>query len=247
MTGQTPLKLSCRYYRNYPPGRPLGHTEEELTLGRDDTVFLLVDVYGRGFDEDDDLGTAPELYSQAVEANRELVVSHMKPAQQAARRLGLPIVYVTNYLSPALNERTEWRNVQIRAVNVDVLTAWTDPNDILVWSKIIAPEPGDYVIKKQVYSGFFETQLDSLLTSLNARNLVTVGFDSRVCLGTTVIDAMYRNYRVIVLRDCTSTAEYAETEEGQWANFIAIRFIENAVGYTSTAAQWISACEAALA
>ena len=51
-----------------------------------------------------------------------------------------------------------------------------------------------------------------MLRSLNARNLVTVGFDSRICLGTTVIDAMYRNYRVIVLRDCTATTEYVETQ-----------------------------------
>src|SRR6267378_3573530 len=65
-----------------------------------------------------------------------------------------------------------------------------------------------YVIKKQLYSGFFETHLDSLLRSLNARNLVTVGFDSRICLGTTVVDAMYRNYRVIALRDSTATTEY---------------------------------------
>jgi nicotinamidase-related amidase len=239
------IKLPARYYRDYPPGKPLGYAEEEVTLGLDDTVFLIVDVYGKGFDEDHDLGNAPEFYKQSVEINRDIVVNHIKPAKMAAKRLGLPIVYLTNYLSPALNERHEWRNMSMRTVNVDVLEAWQEPNDVLVFSKIIAPEPGDYLIKKQFYSGFFETHLDSLLHSLGARNLVAVGFDSRICLGTTVVDAMYRSYRVVVLRDCVHTGEYAETQEGGWANFMAIRFIETTVGYTSTAEQWLDACAAA--
>jgi ureidoacrylate peracid hydrolase len=127
------------------------------------------------------------------------------------------------------------------------LEAWQEPNDVLAFSKIIAPEAGDYLIKKQFYSGFFETHLDSLLHSLYARNLVVVGFDSRICLGTTVIDAMYRSYRVIVLRDCIATSEYVETQEGNWANFIALRFIENSVGYTATAEEWVNACNQAKA
>jgi nicotinamidase-related amidase len=155
------------------------------------------------------------------------------------------VVYLSNYLSPAMSERTEWRNMSMRTVGVDVLEAWREPNDALAHSKIIAPEPTDHFIKKQHYSGFFETHLESLLKDLGARNLVMVGFDSRICLGTTAVDAMYRGYRVIVLRDCTRTYEFAETEHDQWANFVAIREIETIVGYTSTRDEWISACASA--
>jgi ureidoacrylate peracid hydrolase len=107
-------------------------------------------------------------------------------------------------------------------------------------------------VKKQLYSGFFETQLDSLLKSLDAYNLVVVGFDSRICLATTVIDAMYRNYRVIVLRDAVgtsphSTGENAETGDGKWSAPSAIRFIETNVGYTATSAQWVDSCAGASA
>lgn len=239
------ISLSGRYYRDYPPPQPLGYAADALELGLDDTVFLLVDVYGKGYDPDHDLGDAPDFYRQAVEANRDIVVNHIRPAKDAAKRLGLPIVYLTNYLSPALNANHEWRNMSMRTLNVDVLAAWPEPNDILAFSQVIAPQPGEYLIKKQFYSGFFETHLDSLLRTLNARNLVVVGFDSRICLGTTVIDAMYRSYRVVVLRDCVSTGEYAETRPGGWANFMAIRFIETGVGYTATAAEWIQACDQA--
>lgn len=241
------ITLRSRFYRNYPPHRPLGYTEEEVALKVNETVFLIVDVYHKGYDDDHDPGGVDAVYKREVEANREIVVNHIKPAKAAARRLGLPVVYLTNYLSPGLTQQHEWHKLNMRTMNISVFEAWPEPSDVLAFSKIIAPEPGDHLIKKQFYSGFFETHLDSLLHSLGARNLVTVGFDSRICLGTTVVDAMYRSYRVIVLRDCTGTYEFAETEEGRWANFMAIRFIETCVGNTATAEDWIRACEAARA
>ena len=236
------LNLTGRYYRQYPPGAHLGHTTDDLELGLDNTAFLLVDVYGKGYDEDGDKGDVPNLYSAAVENNKSIVVDHIRPSKDAAKSLGLPIIYVTNYLAPSTNEGTEWRNLSIRTCGVDVLDSWPEPNDILAFSDVIAPGEGEYLIEKQMYSGFFETHLDSLLRSLGVRNLVVVGFDLRICLGTTVTEAMYRNYRVVVLRDCTSTSEYPETEAGQWANWFGIRFIEANVGYTSTSEAFIQAC-----
>jgi len=241
------MSLPARFYRTYPVGKPLGHAEELLELDVDRTVFLLVDVYGRGFDGDAALAEIPEFYRASSRENARIVVDHIVPAKKAAKRLGLPIVYLTNYLSPALNERSEWRNLSLRVHDIDVLEAWREPNDILSFSEVMAPEEGEYLVKKQLYSGFFETHLDSLLRSLDAYNLVTVGFDSRICLGTTVIDAMYRNYRVIALRDAIATVEDVETAADRWANFLAVRFIETNAGYTSTTDQWIAACDSLIA
>ena len=94
-----------------------------------------------------------------------------------------------------------------------------------------------------MYSGFFETNLDSVLRGYGAKYLVAVGFDSRICFGTTVTDAMYRDYRVIALRDAIYTSEFPETQAGGWANFLAVRFIEANVGYTSTVDDFIRACD----
>jgi ureidoacrylate peracid hydrolase len=241
------IELESRYYRTYPVERPLGHATERLALDPRRTVFLIVDVYGVGFDPDHETAKIPEFYRGQVERARKVVVDHIVPAKVAAKKAGLPIVYLTNHLSPTLNEHSEWRNMSLRVHGIDVLESWREPNEILAFSQIIAPAEGEYLVRKQMYSGFFETQLDSLLRSLDAYNLVAVGFDSRICLGTTVIDAMYRNYRVIVLRDCAGTAAEAtgsasaEAERDR-ANAEAIRFIETNVGYTSTSAQWIAAC-----
>jgi len=239
------MALAGRYYRNYPVGAPLGHTEEvfELEVGR--TVFLIIDVYGQWSTEVGESERVPELYQKWARDNREVVVDHIVPAKAAAKQLGLPIIYLTNYLSPALGDQSELRQVSLRVDGIDLLEAWREPNDILSISDIIAPAEGEFLVKKQLYSGFFETHLDSLLRRLDARNLITVGFESQVCLGTTVTDAMYHNYRVWVVRDAIATAEWPETAEGRWANFMAVRFMETHVGLTCTTEQWVEACTAA--
>lgn len=237
------LHLPARYYRLTPiAGR--GYAYEDLELPLNETAFLIVDAYGKGYDDDADVGDQPEFNRSDIAIHRPVVTDYIKPSKVAAKAIGMPIVYLSNYLSPAMTELNEWRRMSIRVSGVDVLEAWREPTDVLAYSRVIAPEPGDYFIQKQHYSGFFETHLESLLKDLRARNLVMVGFDSRICLGTTAVDAMYRDYRVVVLRDCVSTYEFAETSEGEWANFIAIREIETGVGYTSTRDEWVSACAA---
>lgn len=246
MSDATALSVTGRYWRWYPAEAPLGHEEEALSLDLDETVFLLVDVYGARFD--DDAGQAadtPSFYRRTGDDPvKDIVRTRIVPAKAAAKRAGLKVVYLTNYLSPGLSEGNEWRNMSIRTCGVDVLEAWIPPTPILEHSRIIAPEPGEPVVRKQLYSGFFETNLDSVLRGYGARNLVVVGFDSRICLGTTVVDAMYRDYRVVVLRDAIHTMEYPETQEGGWANFIAVRYIESNVGYTITTDAFIAACDA---
>jgi nicotinamidase-related amidase len=241
------IKLRGRYYRNYPSTKPLGEAEEDLELAIDETVFLLVDVYGEGYDED--FVPPPDLPSFYVsfegDPRGEIVRERIVPAKASAKRAGLRVAYCTNYLSPGLSEGTEWRNMSIRTAGVDVLEAWIAPTPILEHAKVVAPETNEPLIKKQHYSAFFETHLDSLLRGWGIRNIVAVGFDSRVCLGTTVYDAMYRDYRVIVLRDAIYTLEYPETKAGGWANFLAVRAIENYVGYTATTDDFIQGCNLA--
>jgi ureidoacrylate peracid hydrolase len=244
MSGET-LRITGRYYRYYPWDAPLGEAEDALALPLDETLFLLIDVYGQAHGEGFAIpADTPDFYRpSADDPVGRIIREKIVPAKAAAKRAGLKVVYVTNYLSPGLSEGNEWRNMSIRTCGVDVLTEWIPPTPILEHAAIIAPEPGEPVVRKQMYSGFFETNLDSVLRGYGAKYLVAVGFDSRICFGTTVTDAMYRDYKVIALRDAIHTAEFPETKAGGWANFLAVRFIEANVGYTSTVDDFIRACD----
>jgi isochorismate hydrolase len=209
------LKLGCRYYRWYPPEKNLGYAEEELALGLDNTVLLIVDVYGVGYDDDHEFGDVPEIYKRDVNLVRDIVRDFIKPTKIAAKKAGLPVIYLTNHLDSSTTETNELRNMALRTYGVDILEVWKEPTDVLAFSETIAPEEDDFLIKKQHHSGFYETTLESLLKELGA------------------------------LRDCIGSLEYPETEEEGWVNWYAVRFIESNVGYTSTASAFIRACESA--
>jgi len=68
----------------------------------------------------------------------------------------------------------------------------------------LTPEPGDAIVSKHRFSGFFETELDDVLRELGAKYLLVTGCITSVCVEATVRDAMYRDYTCIVLEDCTA-------------------------------------------
>lgn len=244
-----PLELTGRYYRLFPPEAPLGTAYENLVLHPARTALLLIDVYGKSREElGDKIDDLPAFLRPAEGDRRPAIISdQIAPAKRSARKAGIKTIYVTNYLSPGLTNQSEWRNMSLRTCDADVLKVWQPPTEALAYPKSIAPDDEDIVVQKQLYSGFFETHLDSLLRSLDIHTVVLVGFDSRICLATTATEAMYRNFRVIVVRDATDTYEYPETRDAGMANFLAIRFIESSVGYTCTTQEFIDACEGSAA
>ena len=91
------ITVKGRYYRSHPPGKHLGYAKEELILELDETAFLVVDVYGLGYDEGTE--TEEQRRSSAFQRQKSVVVDHIAPALAAARRRGLKVLN-TNYRKP---------------------------------------------------------------------------------------------------------------------------------------------------
>ncbi|MHC1773171.1 MAG: isochorismatase family cysteine hydrolase [Flexilinea sp.] len=234
--------LNGRYYQMFPTENPGGYQTEEITFDLNRTVFLIIDVYGKGYDENEKCDV-DALYSTMFDKWRSIVMNHIVPDKEAAKSIKIPVVYLENYLAPSTTKNNEWRKMSIRTCGVDVLEAWVPPTDLFEYAGKIKPQTDDYVIRKQHYSGFFETHLESLLKELDCKDLIVVGFDSAICLRSTVLDALWRNYRITVIRDAIGTSEFPDTEEGNWANKLAVRFIETNIGYTCTSDEFLIACK----
>jgi ureidoacrylate peracid hydrolase len=65
------------------------------------------------------------------------------------------------------------------------------------------PQPGDIVIPKTRYSGFFNTTTDSVLRARGIRNLVFTGVATNVCVESSLRDAFHLEYFAVVLEDAT--------------------------------------------
>ena len=166
----------------------------------------------------------------------------MRAVLAAAREAGIPIVYVKMEHAPDLSDvgpgdGPHWiKHLPLR-VGDGVVAPDGSAGRILVrdtWNTAIldavAPEPGDPIVSKHRYSGFFETELDDVLRGLGAKTLLVTGLTTSVCVESTVRDAMFRDYSCVVLEDCTTEPI------GDGANHAAsLRVIEALFGWVSNA------------
>lgn len=73
--------------------------------------------------------------------------------------------------------------------------------------------PEDIIIHKRRYSGFFQTSLDLYLRERNIQHVIVTGVVTNICVRSTVNDAFFLGYDVIVPRDCVeaTSPEHQET------------------------------------
>ena len=139
-----------------------------------------------------------------------------RPVLSAARTAEIPIVYVRMEHAPDLSDvgpddGPHWiKHIPMRVCD-EVTAPDGSPSRILVrgtWNTEIlenlAPEAGDHVVSKHRYSAFFETGLYDLLQRLGAPYLLVTGCTTSICVESTVRDAFFRDYKCLLLADCTA-------------------------------------------
>jgi ureidoacrylate peracid hydrolase len=228
----------------------LGYAVEELNLSLQETALLLVDVYSA---EPEHALTQMSGASRFAQVWHEVSVRNIGPALEAARSVGLPVIYVTNSAPRVATERSEFAAKLRMSLGFELKENFTEPTvdpleyhegppAALQFPAEIRPQPGDHYVRKHVYSGFFDTRLDTLLRNLGIRTLLCVGFVADACLFTTIADALFRNYKVILLRDCTVASELpGDVEEMTHTNRMLL-CIETIIGSTITSSEFLRAC-----
>lgn len=199
------------------------------------TAFVLVDCDGDGA--------------------RDVVVNRIAPSLEMARRLGMNVFFFhedayglggprditrellgTRFgrdLPQSVLERPQWRSVRP------------------AYHPSIAPLESEADFPKDSKDGFQTTNVDYYLKSWGIETIIAVGFSLRSCLYHTCMGARHNNYRVIMLRDCTTPpgqGEFPDTidpanPEGGWMRFAFIRQFETNIGYTSTSEEFIRAAD----
>ncbi|QJW85521.1 cysteine hydrolase [Ramlibacter terrae] len=76
----------------------------------------------------------------------------------------------------------------------------------------IRPQPGDLVVDKHTFSGFFETELHDLLQARGVKTLVMTGVATNVCVDSTLRHGFFLGYNVVVAEDCVGSGNQAAHE-----------------------------------
>ena len=69
--------------------------------------------------------------------------------------------------------------------------------------------PEDHVVRKLRMSGFYSTTLDATLRIRGIRTLIVTGVNTEKCVESTVRDASFRDYEVVVVSDAVATSDRA--------------------------------------
>lgn len=184
---------------------------EPLAIDPGTTAVIVVDMQN-------DFGAEGGMFARAgiPIADIATVVEPITQVLGAARRAGMKVIYLTMQFEPDLSNAGAPDSpnfLKHKVLGVGDVVAAPDGREsrTLVkgtWgSEILAeltPEEGDIVVAKHRYSGFFETELDAILRQHGIESLVFTGCTTSVCVDSTLRDAFYRDYRCLLLNDCTS-------------------------------------------
>lgn len=135
------------------------------------------------------------------------IVPNLKRLVEAARKNGIPVIYVNDAHYPHDFEVVHrWGVHAVRG---------TKGAEVVPELK---PTEKDFVVEKRTYSGFYETGLDSLLRSLyNGEGVKTVvlgGLHTHICVRHTAADAFFRGYKIIVVKDGVEAFTEEDHEQG---------------------------------
>ncbi|HEU0075651.1 MAG TPA: cysteine hydrolase [Dehalococcoidia bacterium] len=184
---------------------------QPLAIDPTETAVIVVDMQNDFLSEDGMFGRA----GLDIAPGRA-VIEPTASVLDAARRAGMTIVYLKMEFEADLSNAggPEAPNlVRHLALGVGQTVDAPDASNSRVlikdtWNTEIvpelAPQSHDVVMSKHRYSGFFETELDAVLKAHRISNLIFTGVTTSVCVESTLRDAFFRDYKCLLLRDCTA-------------------------------------------
>jgi ureidoacrylate peracid hydrolase len=214
---------------------------EPLAIDPARTALIVVDMQN-------DFGAEGGMFHRAgiPISGIQAAVAPAARALAAARRAGIQIVYLKMEFEPDLSnagspDAANYINHRRLGIGQAVQTPDGGESRILIkdtWNTDIlpqlAPEAGDIVVSKHRFSGFFETQLDAILQERAITSLVFTGCTTSICVESTLRDAFFRDYRCLLLEDCT--AEPIGSDLPHSNHDASVRVIETLFGWVSDCA-----------
>lgn len=187
------------------PARP-----EPLRLAVDQTAVVVVDMQNAYASPNGYLDLAGFDISGAKAA-----ITAIQDVVSVARKAGVPVIFFQNgwdadYVeaggpgSPNWHKSNALKTMRKRPELQGKLLAKGGWDYALVDE--LQPRPGDIVVPKTRYSGFFNSQFDSILRARGIRNLVFCGIATNVCVESTLRDGFHLEYFGVMLEDATHQA-----------------------------------------
>jgi ureidoacrylate peracid hydrolase len=222
---------------------------EPITIRTSQTAVIVVDMQN-------DFCSKGGLFDRAG-VNISIVQTAVSPTRKvlsAARDAGIKIVYLKMGFRPDLSDLGDTdspsrvRHLQLGVGQLSLAPDGSQGRFLIrdTWNtdviEELRPQPEDVVVYKRRFSGFYQTELDNVLRRLGVRNLIFAGCTTSVCVDSTIRDAMFRDYRCVLLADCTGEPIGCELSRSNHEASLLV--IQTLFGWVSDSERFDSALQA---
>lgn len=163
--------------------------EKEITMAR--YALILVDMLN-------------DFVTGALGCDRgRAIVPALVTLTDVARSNKVPVIYANDsHLKGIDHELKLWGDHAIRGTKgAEVIPELT-------------PKDGDFIVPKRRYSGFYQTDLQMLLSELQVDSVIITGLHTHMCCRHTSADAYYLGYNIIVPEETTNSFTEEDYESG---------------------------------
>jgi nicotinamidase-related amidase len=173
----------------------MGSVPVRWTINAKRTAIVVVDMQGVFCDPDGAvyIPDAPK------------VVEPIQRILKAGRTASIPIIYLRHAVRGDGSDTGRMRDLY---PGVDAILDRSLPSVQII--DALKPSPGDIVVDKLFFSGFHNTDLDTILRAQDIDTIVVCGTVTNVCCESTVRDAAHREYKVIVVADACAAQPYPD-------------------------------------
>ena len=169
------------------------HSDETLVVDAGRTAVLIVDMLNEFCKE----GGAMVLPGyETLIAPQTLVID-------SAREAGAPIVFIVDTHRRNMRREREFAKRTPHCIEGEWGCQVIDD---------LAPRADDIHVVKRRYSGFFNTDLDLTLKDMAIDTVIVMGVVTNICVRSTVHDAFFHGYHVVVPEDCVAATGPREQE-----------------------------------
>lgn len=133
----------------------------------------------------------------------EVLVPKQRAVLDAARETGAVVVWIHDSHRKGMRQDREFLKRSPHCIE----GTW----GVEIIEELGAREDDIHVIKHR-FSGFFQTDLDLVLKDMRIDQLVVFGVVTNICVRSTVHDAFFNGYEVVVPRDCCAATGSREQE-----------------------------------
>ncbi len=126
------------------------------------------------------------------------IVPKIRELLDFARKRRIPVVFL-RYIIKADRSDAE----RFEPKNVRACSEGTEGAEI---TEELRPKKGEFVVDRNRHNGFLNSRLENTLKKLGVDCLVFAGVNTNICVRATAMEGYYRDYEIVVLKDCTGTA-----------------------------------------